>query len=210
MDNLRDGFIYRVGQGNISLWYEKWLHKGKPGGRVPFVDIHDTALQVKDIRIGDSWDFNLLYTSLPAEITEEIIGIFTNDNTQDLLIWETASDGQYSSKSAYAWLTQPSMVNNSDHPCSMSWSWIWKLNLPENIQHFVWLVMHGSLPTNHTRLLHHVSLDGSCQRCGSNQETILHTLRDCPRSQQVWQLLGFDFNHNSAYCCWFRENATKA
>lgn len=49
--------------------------------------------------------------------------------------------------------------------------------------------MRNSLPTNFTRFNHHVSLDPSCPRCGASQETIIHALRDCPKSKRIWEIL---------------------
>ncbi|KAK2424386.1 TMV resistance protein N [Trifolium repens] len=51
--------------------------------------------------------------------------------------------------------------------------------------------MHEKLPTNCTRVTRHISTDTSCYRCGAANETILHTLRDCPKAMQVWN--NFDF-----------------
>lgn len=62
---LAMGFIYRVGRGNISLWYERWLHKGRLCDRVPFVDIQDTHLQIHDICKLGSWNFEQLATTPP-------------------------------------------------------------------------------------------------------------------------------------------------
>jgi ribonuclease HI len=92
----------------------------------------------------------------------------------------------------------------------MTWSWIWNLKLPENIRHFVWIIMHGKLPTNCTRVTHHISTDKSCYRCGAANETILHTLRDCPKAMQVWN--DFDFPshthfHGDDMYNWVKLNA---
>lgn len=73
----------------------------------------------------------------------------------------------------------------------LGWSWIWKLKLPENIPHFVWIILHNSLPNNYTRFTHHTSIDASCYICGANFETIIHTLRDYPQAHQIWSSLGF-------------------
>lgn len=77
-----------------------------------------------------------------------------------------------------------------------SWSWIWNLKLPENISHFVWLIMHESLPTNHFRHSRHVTNDPSCHRCGAMHETIIHTLRDCPHAKRIWNSVGYMTPHS--------------
>lgn len=69
--------------------------------------------------------------------------------------------------------------------------------MPENIKQFVWLVSHGSLPTN--CVTRHVSNDASCQRCGAIQETILHALRDCSKARVVWN--SFNFTQLQQFDC---------
>lgn len=49
--------------------------------------------------------------------------------------------------------------------------------------------MRGSLPTNLTRFNHHVSLYALCPLCGAIQESIFHTLRDCPKAKRVWEAM---------------------
>lgn len=118
----------------------------------------------------------------------EIQSVFLNPLSHDALIWEPSNDGKYSAKSAYNWLTHIPLDASST-----SWSWIWKFKLPENVKHFVWLVMHNGLSTNEFRVRHHVSSDASCQRCGYPVKSILHALCDCPRVRRIWQLMGFQY-----------------
>jgi hypothetical protein len=59
---------------------------------------------------------------------------------------------------------------------------------------FMWLCMHNAIPTN--KLRHHCNLATSpvCQRCGKYKEDVLHCLRDCAPSKEVWQLIS-SVNH---------------
>jgi len=56
--------------------------------------------------------------------------------------------------------------------------WVWKQQLPEKILHFLWLTLHGSLPTNAFHVFRQLSMDSFCNRCSSELETILHLLCD--------------------------------
>lgn len=69
---LKPGLIVRVGQGDVSLWYEKWLHKGRICDRVAFVDMHDINLKIHDICHDGVWCFDTIYTHLSLEIKLEI------------------------------------------------------------------------------------------------------------------------------------------
>lgn len=205
---LSNGYIYRVGRGNISLWYERWLHKGRMCDRLPFIHIQDTAMRISDVCHDGIWNFEQIATLLPIDVRLEMQSIFTNDNFDDLIIWEPATNGANSTKSPYAWLIQQTeMVLDSP----ITWSWVWKLRLPENVKHFAWLVMHEGLPCNVGRVIHHMTTDSSCQRCGAPHETILHTLRDCPSAIRVWNILCFQSSqgfYDPDSMNWFKTHTT--
>lgn len=74
----------------------------------------------------------------------------------------------------------------------VNWSWVQKMQLPENILHFLWPTFQGSLPTNICRVYRHLSVNDLCCRCTSQQETTCHLLRDCPNSTMVWKHLKLD------------------
>lgn len=44
-------------------------------------------------------------------------------------------------------------------------SWVWYLQIPENVKHFFWLLDYKSIPTNIFRCQQHLSSDFSCFRC---------------------------------------------
>lgn len=63
---LKQGFITRIGRGDVSIWYDKWLDRGCIAELIPFVNIQDTQLKVKDIFYEGMWHFNTLATQLPT------------------------------------------------------------------------------------------------------------------------------------------------
>jgi len=72
-----------------------------------------------------------------------------------------------------------------------SWSWIWKLKLSEKLKFLFWLACHNSIPT--LLLLNHRNISPSplCSRCGLEDETFLHCVRDCNFSRIIWHHVGF-------------------
>jgi hypothetical protein len=48
---LKDGFEFRLDDGSSSFWFSNWSIDGKLATKVPFVDIHDLHLQVKDVYV---------------------------------------------------------------------------------------------------------------------------------------------------------------
>jgi hypothetical protein len=85
------------------------------------------------------------------------------------------------------------LLNKDDNmlPYDSNWLWIWKLQFAENIRLFVRLIVHGKIPYNFVRFNHYMSNDVSCPRCGAAEETILHTLWDCPKAKFFWNMFRF-------------------
>jgi len=109
---------------------------------------------------------------------------------EDAYIWNNHKNGTYSPKSGYNWLLKtvdPDGLNLPSH----SWSWIWKLQLPEKYKFFFWLACHNAVDT--LCLLNHKNIAPSviCSRCGLEDETFLHCVRDCRFSLVIWHQMGF-------------------
>lgn len=96
-------------------------------------------------------------------------------------------------KTAYCWLIHEPISQSTNIE---TWSWVWKLPLPENIKHFIWLCLHESLTTNSVCFHRHMCFDLSCCMCGATEQTILHTLRDCPISRRVWTAIQYIQNQD--------------
>ena len=69
---LRDGFRWSMAMGDSSIWYEDRLGTGKLCEKIPFVHIHDSNLRLRDVRRDGDWAWDILWTSLPHEICEDI------------------------------------------------------------------------------------------------------------------------------------------
>lgn len=76
----------------------------------------------------------------------------------------------------------------------LSWSWIWRLKVPEKYKFLIWLTCQNVVPT--LSLLHHRNITPSptCARCREEDETFLHCVRDCRFSRIIWQRIGFSCN----------------
>jgi hypothetical protein len=94
-----------VGKGDISIWYDKWLHNGRICDRISSVDEEDTHLHIMDVCSYDTWNFDIISTHLSQEIKMEMTSVFTNEDSDDIRIWEPFVSGTYSTKLAYSWLT---------------------------------------------------------------------------------------------------------
>lgn len=99
-----------------------------------------------------------------------------------MVIWGSSNSAVYLAREAYQWIMNE---QNSLNQTQTKWIQIWKLNLPENVKHLLWLVLHNSLLSNSVHFSRHVTLDPSCNRCGEDQEIIIPILRDCWRAIRI-------------------------
>lgn len=75
LDVLQEGFQIKIGDGKTSFWYEPWLLKGPFCERLWVVDIHDIELKIKDVLMDGKWNLDMLYTPLPEEVKQGILGL---------------------------------------------------------------------------------------------------------------------------------------
>ena len=61
---LKDGFQFRLGSGNMSIWYDHWFELDRLCNLVDYVHISDSMLKVHDIWKNGRWDFSKLATIL--------------------------------------------------------------------------------------------------------------------------------------------------
>ena len=88
---------------------------------------------------------------------------------------------------AYSWLLQ----HNRDLDDNTIWRWLWKLHCPEKIKLMIWLCLRGSLLTNSVRAERGLASSAGCSRCLAPYEDIMHCLRDCPFSKELWVKVGY-------------------
>ncbi|KAK7281152.1 hypothetical protein RIF29_08879 [Crotalaria pallida] len=66
--------------------FDKWLDIFPICNFVPFVDIHDTALLVKDVRLNNDWNLNSLYTML-SRVLSLMISMFDVLQLEEKFSW---------------------------------------------------------------------------------------------------------------------------
>jgi len=126
----------------------------------------------------------------------------------DAFIWPQQKQGIYSTKSGYNWLISHS---NPNFHATDSWSWIWRLKVPEKFKFLIWLACHNVVPT--LSLLHHRNMVNSaiCSRCAAHEESLFHCLRDCNFSIAIWNNIGFSsqaFFSSISMTEWLREGSS--
>lgn len=63
---------------------------------------------------------------------------------------------------------------------------VWKIQTAPKIKTFLWKALSEALPVADLILKRGMKIDGRCQICGMEGESIHHTLFDCDVARQVW------------------------
>lgn len=175
---------------------------------LPFVDIHDSDLKLNEVLLDQEWKWDSMYTLIPEHIKQFLQNsqIHLNSATQDRFIWNNSPDGTYTVKAGFQWILNQRMGNSREH----SWKWIWNIPAQENIKLFCWLAFHNSIPTLFTLHRRGITTTAVCKICLSEEETLLHCIRDCPRIKKIWERLGFrdSFFHQLDANIWLKQGAT--
>ncbi|GAU45929.1 hypothetical protein TSUD_100060 [Trifolium subterraneum] len=176
---LKDGFQYRLGDGNSSFSYTNWPGIGNLANQVPYVDIHDLQMRVMDVYVDGKWKFNLLYTTIPENVMDhlKLLHVCLNCQVVDRNTWKGNLNGLYTAKDGYSWHNRSTFTDNATN--AITWNWVWHIPAPEKIKFFIWTALHNALPTKTMfshRGLFQINL---CPRCNIEEETTLHCLRNC-------------------------------
>ena len=138
-------YSWGAGYGSSSFWFNNWSSDDRFGNHVYVIDIHDLHLSLKDVFSINDLRTQTLYTIFPPAMADYINTTHFRFNTtnEETLGWAHNKNGSYTTKSGYAWflsLTDTTVESNSHH----SWSWIWRLQVPEKYKFLIWLACQNA------------------------------------------------------------------
>lgn len=86
---LKDGYMFRVGSGDSSFWFDTWMEGGPLCTKVNFVNITDSNLRIKDVWQDGFWNLHEPYTMIPDWLKHHInnIRVEIEEGVQDCRIW---------------------------------------------------------------------------------------------------------------------------
>jgi ribonuclease HI len=173
-----------IRNGNsVDAWNHVWI---EPGCRVNQLCVVPTQLQ--SARVCDlvddhgSWNWQLLEPWIPSNILNKIAAIPPpcEENGSDEPVGICSNNNGYSVTAMYEQLR--GIVKANSDPV---WSKVWKLNVPERVRCFIWLLLHDRLLTNYRKS--RIGLGHAmCNYCGVVEETSLHVMRDCALVTPFW------------------------
>jgi hypothetical protein len=197
-----------IGDGHgTKAWEACWIAQGL---RVNELDVViPPSLEnasVADLVANDGgWNWNNI-SWLPENILNMIAAIPAPvaDIGKDTIFWPSENHGQFTVSSAYDLLMKY-------EPCDdeKMWRMILKLQVPERVKCYIWLLKHGRVLTN-LRLSKMHRGSPFCSFCGDIIETELHVLRDCAQCMIIWLAVVKDStrakNFNSNLQEWIGSN----
>ncbi|KAL4297736.1 hypothetical protein GQ457_12G008990 [Hibiscus cannabinus] len=177
-EDLKECIHWEVHDGkDTDFWYDHWL------GKEPrLVTTYFGAAVPRPVRVGDmvlangEWDWDALATMLPKDTMDLIASVLPPQEGVgvDMPGWRWEDKRCFSTCSAYEYLAHGSPSGDS-----VNWKRIWKLEVPQRIQVFIWLVFHERLMTNVERARRHMTSLVTCEIFGSGHEDIAHVLLSC-------------------------------
>jgi len=90
----------------FSLFCDSFLDEGPISGMVNYVHISNSDLHINDILVNGVWQWNHLYTAIPANVKALLMNIALHANTREIYMLRPGSDGIYTTPSAYRWISQ--------------------------------------------------------------------------------------------------------
>lgn len=69
------------------------------------------------------------------------------------------------------------------------WGHVWKLRVHERVKIFAWMMCHDRVLTNVARNRRGLSSNASGSRCSNGTEDLIHLIRDCVGTSEVWKNL---------------------
>ncbi|XP_026459695.1 uncharacterized protein LOC113360398 [Papaver somniferum] len=161
----------------ISFWNDIWcgdlsLEKAHPNLYKLSRDKHVTVAAMISLEGGWKFDFRRVLSNTEVVEFATLLTIIgdnppTQNDLTDTRRWKLNHTGVFTMKSLYAKLVAEDGVNH------FPYSFIWKTEIPPNINILMWCLIHGKLNTD---ILQHKGMDlhNSCVLCGIGVESQDH------------------------------------
>ncbi|KAL5569589.1 hypothetical protein UlMin_026164 [Ulmus minor] len=186
---LKEGACYMVGDGcSIDPWKDPWVPNAE-NLRPNLISVPDASnARVKDFFLTQGcWDLHKLrlnYTQNDARLIADIV--LPNRPKPDRWVWLPASNGKFSTKSAYLLANRLRFMNGSGVSKEI-WLKVWtqKFTLPRHKLNW-WLIISNAIPTrDKLNSLFHID-NVLCPIFNAHIENSLHLLFFCDLSRHIW------------------------
>ncbi|KAL5557491.1 hypothetical protein UlMin_039727 [Ulmus minor] len=186
---LKEGACYLVGDGcSIDPWKDPWVPNAENFRPNLISEAGVSNVRVKDFLFSPGvWDVHKLSLNFTHDDARLIAAmVLPVRPSPDRWAWLPASNGKFSTKSAYLTANKGRFSNGSSISRS-DWLRIWghKLVLPRHKLNW-WLILSNALPTrDKLNSIFHID-NVLCPICNDNPENSLHLLFFCVFSRKCW------------------------
>ncbi|EOY24339.1 RNA-directed DNA polymerase (Reverse transcriptase), Polynucleotidyl transferase, Ribonuclease H fold-like protein [Theobroma cacao] len=188
-NNLR----WVLGDGlSIRFWKDIWLEDTpllEQGHTLNIVTSENCCVREFLLDTGE-WNHEKLATCLHSDLVNKILMFLPPllSFKPDTPYWASSASGVCTVASTYEVLREdyPNYIGQQ----SRKWAIAWKWDGPQRIRTFLMQCLHGKLLTNLECRRRNMSSSATCALCSVSDESVLHLLRDCPHSKEVWLKLG--------------------
>ena len=188
---VQNGSTWRIGDGHqVRIRGDKWL-PDKHSSRIisPQRNLPSNALVCSFIdENGPRWVEDRVCSEFYPHEARIVLGIpLSSRLPPDKLIWTGTKSGRYSTTSAYKLLAEKPSSGPSDPSAhSRFWKFIWALEVPNKIKHFIWRACRESLPTKKNLCTRKLTRNSTCDLCQEGVEDVIHSLWGCPVLKEIW------------------------
>ncbi|KAK2383934.1 hypothetical protein QL285_071338 [Trifolium repens] len=190
---IMNGCRWKIGDGTrIKVMNDPWLKKDD-GKWVQSPQVQGVAnLCVNQLLCQNEkpWDSNKIHSLFPSYVANSIIAMpLFDDVGEDHLVWDDDMNGNYSVKSGYNLLLEPTIAAVTTQG-KEDWKWIWKIQAPPKAKHLLWRICNGCLPTRVRLQEKHVQCPVICPLCELEEEDDWHVIYGCESSKIAWHGAG--------------------
>lgn len=141
------------------------------------INLVDSYKRVNDYWIaGQGWNRELLRGLLPSSVESQLSAFILREDEGSLdgLCWGPSPSGQFSVRTAYSLATDSESL-----PTNKIWKQILKIEVPQRIRAFIWLVYHGKMLSNMERAKRGFTSDVYCKCCpGFVEDVVVQKMQD--------------------------------
>ncbi|XVF52676.1 hypothetical protein PTKIN_Ptkin05aG0037300 [Pterospermum kingtungense] len=159
---LLKGVQLLVGNGqSTAFWLDHWLfNEPMVNFLVRDIDIVDKHRMVCEYWLeNEGWNWNLLDGLLPNAVLDKLAAVVLRDDVDcvDGYCWNKSKSGLFTIKSAYQVTTGEVLIGDNT-----VWKKLWKLNVPNRVRSFCWLLNHKKVMCNAERVKRGFTTNGAC------------------------------------------------
>ncbi|XWS19204.1 hypothetical protein CRYUN_Cryun32bG0111000 [Craigia yunnanensis] len=195
---LMKGLRWRVGNGEkIKSMEGPWIPKitNFIPSRTDMETDPDTVSELteKDIQ---QWGMQMIRATFQEDVGDLIQSIPLGKScAEDVLVWSYEEKGCYTVKSGYRVLManeveghqQGEENGNQKEKLVRFWRKLWAAKVPSKIKMCLWKMSHDFLPVLANLFKKRVCTQITCQLCGSENETVIHAVKNCSIASEVWR-----------------------